>query len=316
MNDQFDPVARRQPISGLSVFAIVVAVLALCVGIFGLVHHAGSNSEAAPDHWSKIKQSGMLRVGYGGYPPYTIVNANKSDGQVVSGFSVDLVNAIASRTSPPLKVEWHQFSFDSMKADLDADRFDFIADPVFMTVPRAEDFAFSVPYSYFGIAVGLVRANDNRFQTFSDLDRPGITIALAEGWTSSDFARARLTKPTFISVPVTGDATSQLDDVIAGRADVALNDVPSVLQYVRAHHGQVKALWLENPPSSVAGGFVMMQGDDRLREFLNSSIQVLQTDGTIDQIDKKWNSLGLFPTIPLQPGVGIRGLDQPQTRGR
>jgi len=309
MTQQFDPVQRRSDISLLSVGAASVAIIALLVSIFALVHR-GSSPSAPADRWAKIKQSGILRAGYGGYPPYTIVSTKTSgDGPPVTGFSVDLVNAIASRTAPALKVEWHQFSFDTMKPDLDADRFDFIADPVFMTVPRSADFAFSTPYSYFGIAVGLVRSDDNRFQTFSDLDRPGITIILAEGWTSSEYARAKLKRPTLKSVPVTGDATSQLDEVLTGRADVALNDVPTVLQYVRAHSGRVKSLWLADPPSSVAGAFVLRQGDERLRDFLNASIQVLQADGTIDQIDQKWNSLGFFPSIQLRPGAGIRGTD-------
>lgn len=174
-----------------------------------------------------------------------------------------------------------------------------------MTVARAGDFSFSTPYSYFGIAVALVRVDDNRFHAFSDLDRSGITIVLAEGWTSSEYARANLKKPTLRSVPVTGDATSQLDEVLIGRADVALNDVPTVTQYVRAHPGKVKALFLENPPSSVAGAFVMRQGDDQLREFLSACIYILQTDGTIDQIDRKWKSLGFFAVTSLKPGAGI-----------
>jgi ABC-type amino acid transport substrate-binding protein len=106
---------------------------------------------------------------------------------------------------------------------------------------------------------------------------------------------------------VTGDATSQLDEVLAGRADVALNDVPTVLQYVRAHAAKVKGLWLENPPSSVAGAFVLRKGDESLRDFLSASIGVFQTDGTINQIDNKWKSLGFFPSIQLRPGAGIRG---------
>jgi ABC-type amino acid transport substrate-binding protein len=309
VNERFDPVAQRPTASSSSIIAIALAIVALLASGILLARQRSSASISVPtDRWARIKQSGILRAGYGGYPPYTIISTKGgSIGPPVTGFSVDLVNAIASRTSPALKVEWHQFSFDTMKPDLDADRFDFIADPVFMTIPRTADFAFSVPYSYFGIAVGLVRANENRFKTFSDLDRPGVTIVLAEGWTSSDFARANLKQPTLKSVPVTGDATSQLDEVLTGRADVALNDVPTVLQYVRAHPGQVKALWLEAPPSSVAGAFVMREGDERLRDFLTASIQVLQADGTIDQIDKKWRSLGFFPSLQLRPGAGIRG---------
>lgn len=305
MVQSFEPTRHDRRHSPLNLAALMFSALALVLAGFAVLREPSlPHSATTVDRLDSVRTAGTLRVGYGGYPPYTIAG---SSGAAPTGFSVDLVNAIASRASPPLKVEWHQFSFDTMKADLAADRFDFIADPVFMTVPRAQDFNFTVPYSYFGIAVGLVRADDNRFTYFSDLNREGITIVLAEGWTSSEYARANLSKPTLKSIPVTGEATSQLDEVLAGRADVALNDVPSVVQYARAHSGKVKALWLHAPPSSVAGGFVLRPGDSKLRDFLSTSIQILQTDGTIDVIDRKWKSLGFFPELTLNPGSGIAG---------
>ena len=154
-----------------------------------------------------INKTGILRVGYGGFPPYTIIDPKESDPtKRVKGFSVDLVDEIAQRCSPPLKVEWHNFSWETMKADMLSGKFDLIADPVFQTIPRAMDFGLSDPYSYFGIAVAVVRKDDNRFKIFSDLDREDITIALAEGWTSSEYARKNLSKPKFKSVSVGGDA--------------------------------------------------------------------------------------------------------------
>jgi cystine transport system substrate-binding protein len=313
MATKLDPVGTSRRPSFLVIAALVIALVALGLTLWNRAQPAAATSLAS-DRWDRIVKSGVLRVGYGGYPPYTIAGTGGASSPPVSGFSVDLVNAIAAKTSPALKVEWHQFSFDTMKADLAADRFDFIADPVFLTVPRAADFAFSEPYSYFGIAVALVRADDNRFAKFADLDREGITIALAEGWTSSEYARANLKKPTLKSIPVTGDALAQMDDVLLGRADVALNDVPTVLQYVRAHPGKVKGLWLETPPSSVAGGFVLRPADGRLKQFLDASIVALRADGTIDQIDRKWKSLGYFPDLRLKPGAGIGGAPSPQPR--
>jgi ABC-type amino acid transport substrate-binding protein len=317
--DLIDPVETPNPSRRLSSAALAVAIVALAIVGWQTFHATGSSGPAAttPTRWDHIRSSHLLRVGYGGYPPYTIVKPGEPDPtKRVTGFSVDLVNAIAGRTVPPLKVQWEQFSFDTMKADLDRDRFDVIADPVFETIPRAFDFTFSEPYSYFGIAVAIVRSGDERFSTFADLDRPGITIALAEGWTSSEYARKMLHKPTLKSIPVTGDAINQLDEVIFGRADVALNDVPTVLQYARAHKGRVKALWLDSPPSSVAGAFVVRTTDSDLRQFLDTSISVLRADGTIDTIDKKWKSLGFFPEPHLRPGAGLKNTAAAEAMGR
>lgn len=307
MSQPLDPVARSNSPRVAVFTAIVIALAALVLSIWQSTRASTTKAERpALTRWQSAKQAGILRVGYGGFPPYTIINPNEADPtKRVTGFCVDLVNAIAQRHVPALKVEWQQFSWETMKADLATDRFVFIGDAVYETIPRASDFLFTEPYSYFGIAVAVVRLDDTRFTRFGDLDRPDITISLAEGYTSTEYARANLAKPTFKTVPVTGDAFNQLDEVLLGRADVALNDVPTVLQYVRAHKDRVKALWLDKPPSSVPAGFVLRSEDRDLKEFLDTSLRVLATDGTITSIDQKWKSLGFFPVLDLRPGAGL-----------
>ena len=228
---------------GIALLALVsLALSAVALSRSGSATTAAStrNDVAKAFRLQTIVKQGVIRVGYGGYPPYTISDPKETDpNKRVKGFSVDLVAEIAARSTPPLRVEWVKLNWDTLKADMLSDKFDFIADPVFETVPRALDFGFSEPYSYFGIAVAVVRKEDNRFKSFKDLDQPGITIALAQAWTSSEFARKNLSKPTFKDITVTGDAFNQLDEVLLGRADVALNDVPTVAQYVSAHRDKV-----------------------------------------------------------------------------
>ena len=98
-----------------------------------------------------------------------------------------MIKEIAERQSPPWKVEWHKVTFESLRADMESGRFDVFADAVYMEVPRTADFGFTIPFSYFGVAVALVRRDEERFHRFEDLDREDITIALAEGWTSTRY---------------------------------------------------------------------------------------------------------------------------------
>jgi len=289
----------------LAVFAVLLATSAIVWKSAQQSGERGASSQQTA--LQRIQKTGVMRVGYGGFPPYTVLDLNNPDqSKRVSGFSVDLVEEIASRYTPPLKVEWHKLNWETLKHDVDSGAFDFVADPVFQTIPRAMDFELSEPYSYFGIAVAVVRKDENRFQKFEDLDRSDITIALATGWTSSEFAEKSLTKPKFARVSVEESAFNQLDYVAAGRADVALNDVPSVAQYVREHSDKVKALWLENPPSSVVGGFMTRKGETELRDFLNASTRTLKADGTLLRLDKKWKTYGSFDVPQRISGEGLR----------
>jgi polar amino acid transport system substrate-binding protein len=249
----------------------------------------------------------VLKAGYSGFKPYTIIDPNERDpNKKVTGFCVDLINEMAARQSPPWTIEWQPTTFESLKADMESGRFDVFADAVYQTVPRAAEFGFTDPFGYFGVAVALVRKDDSRFNKFSDLDRSDITIALAEGWTSTEYARRVLKKPKLKMVSVGDDPFIQLQDVIAGRADVALQDVPTVYQFAKAHSNEVKALWLDNPQTRVPAGFMTRHGEWDLISFLNTSLRALQADGTIEELDRKWSALNEFPAPATRLGLGLR----------
>lgn len=314
------PLQERLDDRGRQIIAytgLALAALALAVSIYAFV--SGGRGESRPSGapvgestFGRIQRTGVLRAGYGGFPPYTIVDPSQPDPNMrVRGFVVDMVAQIASRHVPPLRVEWHNLDWDTLKGDMLSMKFDFLADAVYQTIPRASDFAFTEPFSYFGIAAAVVRKGDRRFKKFEDLDRADITIAVAQGWTSTEYAQRQLSKPKFKPIIVGKDAFIQLDDVLLGRADVALQDVPTVFQYVKAHADRVEALWLENPPSWVAAGFLTRKLDTDLREFLNASIRILKTDGTLKDLDRKWNSLSFFERQELLPGAGLLTGRQP-----
>jgi hypothetical protein len=67
----------------------------------------------------------------------------------------------------------------------------------------------------------------------------------------------------------------------------------------------VKALWLENPPSSVAGGFITKKGESSLRDFLTVSTRILKVDGTLFELDQKWKTFGFFEESKRVPGEGL-----------
>ncbi len=254
----------------------------------------------------RIMRTGVIRVGYGGFPPYTIVNPNEKDeNKRVSGFAVDMINEIVNRMEPKPKIEWYNLNWSTFRADMMAKRFDILADATYKVVPKAFEFNMSRTFSYFGLGAAIVRKDDNRFTEFSDLNQKGLVITLAQGYITTEYAKSHLELPELKVLPVGDDAFSPMNEVILGRADIALNDVPTVLQFARAHSDKVKALWVNKPPASVAAGFTTRREDWELNEFINTSIEILQVDGTMALIDKKWNALGYYQELRLVPGSGI-----------
>jgi ABC-type amino acid transport substrate-binding protein len=291
----------------LGLLALLLSLLAIAMGWRALATAAGPTPGAVGESTiATAFDEGVLNVGYGGFPPYTIVNP--ADPSRPTGFSVDLVEEIARRSG--LRVQWHLFSWETIRADLSSGDFDFIADPVYLTMARARDVDFTRPYTFVGIGAGVVRRGDDRFQSFMDLNQTGVRIALAEGWTTTEFAEQLLDLPDLFRVSVTGEASNQLDEVSLGRADVALNDVPTILQYVQ-NRPELTALFVESPPSRVAGAFVVRPGDDDLRRFLNEVLEIFIADGTLLALDERWSTFGEFPVVPTVLGSGVRALREP-----
>ncbi len=286
--------------------AVAAALVALIFSIYAVFRPTPAASEQRTESaLARTKRTKILRVGYSGFQPYTIIDPNKEGAQRISGLAADMVGEIASRQTPPWTVEWHKVTFETLKGDMESGRFDVFADAVYQTAPRASEFGLTVPFGYFGVAVGLVRKNEIRFSKFEDLDRPDVTIALAEGWTSTEYARQHLKNAKFHLVAVADDPFVQLQEVIQGKADIALQDVPTIMQFARAHPAEVKTLWIDHPPTRVPAGFMTRQGEIELLGFLDASIRILEADGTMASLDRKWKALNEFPSDPLVKGTGL-----------
>ena len=101
----------------------------------------------------KVKRTGELRIGYGGYPPYLKIDPATNEKL---GFSVDLVEAIIENWNRDIDIVWVETTWDRFLLDLQNEKFDMVAEPIFYTVPRAAEIDYSRPYSYFGYAVAVV----------------------------------------------------------------------------------------------------------------------------------------------------------------
>jgi ABC-type amino acid transport substrate-binding protein len=296
-------------VRALSLISLLVAAVALALVLIWHGHTQNLLEGTAPHQegaLERIKRERVVRAGYGIFPPYTEYDPNEADpAKRVKGIAVDMMNTIAARHTPPWRVEWYRFNWETVRADMDSKRFDVIADGLYETMNWGADFGLSEPFSYFGVGCAIVRKDDERFKTFDDLDRPDITIAVSPGWLARDLAHRRLTKPKLKDVIIADSSSVLFDEVLFGRADVALNDVPTVLPYAKAHSGAVKALWIDHPPSVVAGGFAVRREDRDLLDFINAGLRIISVDGTLAEIDHKWGGLGYYSKLDLINGSGL-----------
>ena len=273
---------------GMAAIALVVAIIALVSAFWRSSSQTSVSNDVGshglPGLLQRIESTGELHAGYGVYPPYTQENPNTKE---VSGFSVDIINQIAKDLK--CKIVWHRLNWNTMSADLKRGEYDVIADPIFQTIPRAREFAFTEPYAYFPDGIGVVRRDDNRFRAFDDLDQKGVTIAVGQGWASETLIQSRFTKATVVPVQTATDLLQVFNEVISGRADVAVADAADAKRFVQEHPNEVKALFLDNPPAFMPAGFALRPEDRRSAEFLTVCLRNLKATGVLDGIARRYD---------------------------
>jgi len=235
----------------------------------------------------KVKREHTLRVGYSGYPPF--LNIDLATNKPADGFSVELIQLILSQWDQSIQLEWVPTNWTDSRTDLINHKFDLIVEPVFRTIPRAAIVDFSRSYAEFSYAVGVVRANDNRYHTIRDLNNPQVHIALLQGSSWYEYTVRNLPKANNLKVIPGGKIEPTLDEVLLGRVDISLSDLLTAKRYVAAHPGKLKIIFTDPPPGRVPAGFMFRQDDLKFLQFLNTSLEFLQSSGDLDRLKKKYD---------------------------
>lgn len=274
--------------SGQALARVALGVALVALVIAGISFRRPVSS-TAPDSrqegiLERIEKTGELHAGYGVYPPYTNEDPNTKS---VSGYSVDIMERIAKELG--IKVVWHRLNWNTMSADLKRGEFDVIADPIYQTIPRARELAFSEPYAYFPDGIAVVRTDETRFTTFESLDQKGVTINVGLGRGSEALVRANFKNATILPIPASTDDMLVFQDVLAGRSDVAVADLPNALRIVKEHPEKLKALFVDHPPASMPAGFALRPSDAKGAEFFTVCIRNLRSTGTMAVLAKKYD---------------------------
>lgn len=275
----------------MSLAALILAVAALALSFttapLGVPRDRTEIAQEKPvvseDALTRALQTKRLKVGYAGYPPYLKKDLNTGE---ISGYSVEIAKAILDPID--VQIDWVETTWDTMKQDVLVGKFDLMIEPVFMTIPRGARVGFTDPYAYFGYGAMVVRKGDDRFESIDDLNYPQVNVVVTQGVASHEFAERRLQNASLRLIPG-NDITITLSEVLHGKADVALADVPTALGFVRAHKDEVSLLLADSPPAITPAGFMTRQGETKLIAFLNSALLYLQANGTLDALDKEYS---------------------------
>ena len=220
----------------------------------------------------EIRKDGKLLIATEGqFAPF-----NYFQGSTLTGFEVDIGNAIAARMG--LKPEWKALGFDALLPGLNQHRWDMVLASHGITEERAKAVTFAAPHYCGG---GQIVAKNPAINTAKDLQ--GKVVAVQTGTTYLQSVQKLPGLKEVKNFPQDTDARSAL---LTGRVDAWVTDRFAARNALQAnpagglHAGEL--LFVERVAPAVA------KGDTALADAVSQALKAIQDDGSYAKISQKW----------------------------
>ena len=207
------------------------------------------------------------------YPPF-----EQGDPPDYEGFDIDLINEVATRLD--LETEFKDLPFDALLTGQGGGRYDVAIAATTITPAREKKIDFSDPY--FNAEQSLLVRADGDIKSIDDVTSDTI-IGSQDATTGETYANEN-TDADVRPFQEIDDAYQALEN---GQVDAVMNDLPST-----------ESVAEDNPDLEVVDtfdtreeyGIIFGQDQDALLEQVNSALQEIKDDGTLDELYQKWFS--------------------------
>ncbi len=253
---------------------------ATAAGALGL----SSTRAARADAMADAKKRGTLMIGTeAAYVPYEFFK----DGQIV-GYDPDIMAIIGPKLG--VKVQFIDTAWSGIIPALYAGKFDCIVSAMTITAPRAEKVLFSMPYADASNVI-LLRADESNIKTADDLSGKIIGVQLgsaAAGIIKTFEAKLKAAgKPGYASVKEYEHYPEAYQDLLNKRVDAVVNSRSTMMVVMRDAPGKFKMIGGVSDITAYFG-MAFRKEDGELRDFVNTQLAAMKTDGTLTKLQETW----------------------------
>jgi len=250
------------------------------IGLFAALAITVSAQAQQSSRLDEIISRGTLRVGMtGDYRPFTFLDKTT---QKFSGFDVDMAEALGKALG--VKVEFVQTAWPQLMKDFEADRFDVAMGGVSITLDRQKKGLFSTPIMREGKTPIARCADNDKFATLADIDKPGTRVIVNPGGTNERFARANIKSA---EIKVYGDNVTIFDEIAKGDADLMMTDASETRYQQKLHPGVLCAVHPDKPFDFAEKAY-WLQRDEALKAFVDQWLHIAMEDGSFGKIYAAW----------------------------
>ncbi len=241
----------------------------------------GAAQTQSPDRLQKILDAKVLRVGTTMDTPLFSMR-DPATGRL-EGFDMDTLATLAPALG--VKIDYVKMTFGSMIADLLADKFDVAMSGMGRTLERARVATFSKPYMRYGKLMMIRSADQERYKSLADLDKPGIKIAYNKGGLNDRFANTEFKQATPVGFASNELATA---DLLAGKVDAQVSRFDRRDLHGATRTPRLAAMSPDDMFHPVYVAMLLRRDDQTLLNYVNIWIDQIELDGTLAKIRAKW----------------------------
>ena len=240
---------------------------------------AESQAEETTAEEAKTTDGGTLIVGFDqDFPPMGFVG---DDGEY-TGFDLELAQEVAKRLGLEYKAQ--PIAWDSKDMELESGNIDCIWNGFTMT-GREDDYTWTEPYM--ANQQVFVVANDSDINSQADLAGKIVEV---QADSSAEAALKEAPEPTatFKELLTTADYNTAFMDLEQGAVDAIAMDVIVAGYQIQQRNADFKIL--DDSLSEEEYGVGFKKGNTELRDKVQSTLEEMAEDGTLQEVSEKWFS--------------------------
>ena len=240
---------------------------------------AESQAEETTAEEAKTTDGGTLIVGFDqDFPPMGFVG---DDGEY-PGFDLELAQEVAKRLGLEYKAQ--PIAWDSKDMELESGNIDCIWNGFTMT-GREDDYTWTEPYM--ANQQVFVVANDSDINSQADLAGKIVEVQ-ADSSAEAALKEAPELTATFKELLTTADYNTAFMDLEQGAVDVIAMDVIVAGYQIQQRNADFKIL--DDSLSEEEYGVGFKKGNTELRDKVQSTLEEMAEDGTLQEVSEKWFS--------------------------
>ena len=267
----------------------LASVMVMSLALFGCSSSGSSSTSSSSDSSSDsttsttssytLLEDGKLTVASSlDYPPFE----NLENGEAV-GLDIDIANAVGKELG--LTVEVKNLQFDTILAGIAAGGQADIGISGFTVDPeRKQTVDFSDTYYTDDLAIAAKKGGSvNKDNAAEELNKEGVVIAVQSGTSGEDYCKENYPNAT---ISPYGNSTDAFAAMGAGQAAYVCTNYAVVQKMISTSYSDAEVVL----PIATGEEYAIAVSKDNpeLLKAVNSAIEKLKSDGTIDDLTNKW----------------------------